>query len=254
MSNPLTDVILLTYNNANLLDRFFNCIYKHTKDFNLIIVDNGSKDNSVDLIKKTQKKEPNITLVEEQTNLGVAGGRNRGIKEGKAEYVICLDSDQFVGHNWLEELYLLHNKGFDTVGVDAWKMHPSTYKARPYHPILHCQNVFHSYTYVGGGGHLIPRKIFEELNYFDDFYSPMYYEDSDFYFQMTQKEYRTAWHYGAKIVHLGHQTGMKQRDFSPNVQFKKSYDYFVKKWFPYFPPRGNSLMLSRLCPEIFEKK
>jgi GT2 family glycosyltransferase len=255
MSHPITDIVVLTYNNSNILDRFLNCLYKNTSDFNLIIVDNNSSDNSVNHIKSFQRKETNITLLEEKTNHGVAGGRNIGIKAGTSEYVLCIDSDQFVLTScWLNELFMILNKGYDSVGVDAWEMRPSNYKASPYHPFKNCKNVHDGYTYVGGGGHLVPRKIFEELDFFDDNYSPAFWEDSDFGFKMSKKNYKTIWHYKQNIYHLGHQTLGKKINYSISDQFKKSRDYFIKKWYPYFPKKQNSLMLSKILPEIFKKE
>lgn len=231
MPNPMTDIILLTYNNVNLLDKFFNCIYKNTKDFNLIIVDNNSKDNSVDFIKKQQKKESNITLIEEQTNLGVAGGRNRGIKEGKAEYVICLDSDQFVGPNWLDELFIFIEKGFDYVGVDAWLLNNPKHP-RPYFPFKRIESPYHKFSYVGGGGCLMKRGIFEELGFYDEQFNPMYFEDPDAIYKALKSGYRIGCHFKHKIFHMQSKTKL---DFSRQNQFQVSYKKFKDKWFPYYP-------------------
>jgi hypothetical protein len=46
---------------------------------------------------------------------------------------------------------------------------------------------------------------------------------------------------------------IKYKDFSKIKQFQKNYEYFVKKWMPYFPPYGNMLLLERYVPEAFKK-
>ena len=246
------DIVVLVYNNETILRRFFEYLYKNTSDFNLIVVDNGSKDSSKQIVKQYQKKENNINIIQNSKNRGVAGGRNDGLKSGSAEYCCCLDSDQFVYFGWLEELFTIHEKGYTMVGVDAWQMHPPTYKMRPYFPKKRCQSKFDRFIYLGGGGTLTPRKIFEELNYFDENYNLMFFEDSDFSFAASKKGYKLMWHYGNKILHLGHQTIGK--DSSKTKYFQDSYRYFVKKWMPYFPQPVNALILERMLPEIFERK
>lgn len=254
-THPKTDIVVLTHNNASILDKFFSCIYKNTNNFNLIVVDNYSRDNSVSYTKHQKRKESNITLLEEKINHGVAGGRNIGIKAGSAEYVLCIDSDQFaMTPAWLDELFMILGKGYDSAGVDAWEMRPPNYMANPYFPWKHAKICCDNYTYVGGGGHLIPRKIFEEFDFFDENLNPAFFEDVDFQFNMSKKGYKSAWHYKPIIFHLGHQTLGKHIDYSVSKQFKKSHEYFIKKWNPYFPKKQNSLMLSRYLPEIFDRK
>jgi len=248
--HPMTDIVVLSYNNRKITEKCLIHLYKNTKNFHIYLVDNKSKDDTISFIKG--KNYDNLTLIENDKNSGVAGGRNIGVKAGNSEYVICLDNDQFATcPNWLHELFAIHEKGYDMVGVDAWEMHPPTYKMRPYFPKKRCETKFDKFSYVGGGGTLIPRKIFEEVDFFDDYYSPAYFEDSDFFFKASQSGYNAAWHFKNKILHLGHQTLGVQKDYSLNSQFQKSYKYFVEKWMPYFPRPGNSLLLERMIPELF---
>jgi O-antigen biosynthesis protein len=250
--HPLTDIVVLTHNHRRITERCVEFLYKNTSNFNLIIVDNNSSDNTVSYLKAI--KESNFTLIKNGTNRGVAGGRNDGIKASKAEYVICLDNDQYVNSGWLDSIFAILEKGFDSIGLDAWVLTPPNFRQRAYFPKKHCQTKFDKPTYVGGGGHLIPRKILEEFNFFDENYSPFFYEDSDLCFSMLKKGYRITWHYNNRVLHLGHQTGNKQRDFSLMDQFKKSYSYFVNKWYPYYPKPIDVLQLERILPEIFGAK
>lgn len=249
-THPVVDIVVLTYNNRKIIEKFLVHCYKSTRDFKLYVVDNNSKDNTVQFLRR--KKYKDLTLIENNENRGVAGGRNDGIKAGSSEYCLCIDDDQFVYPGWLEELFAIHHFGYSIVGVDAWQMHLPSYKMRPYWPKKRCETKFERFSYIGGGGTLVPRKLFEEVNYFDEYFIPMYWEDSDFYFAITQKGYNGAWNYGHKIAHLGHQTIGK--DSSKSKYFQKGYKYFVKKWMPYFPLPGNPLLLERALPEIFLRK
>lgn len=251
--HPITDVVVLTYNNWKLSETCFQHILKNTVDFNLIVVDNGSSDDTVANVKKLQKKHTNIILIENNENKGVAGGRNIGAQASNAEFILNLDNDQIPSEKfWLEEYYSIIEKcNVSMVGAEGWEMNsPSSLK--PYFPRKHCQIKFDKPSYIGGGGTIFSRQAFDKLGGFDEAYNPCYFEDPDFSFNLQKNNMKAMWHYQAKIRHIGHQTIGKQREYSPNVQFQKSYKYFVKKWNPYFPTPIDVLLLERWLPEVFK--
>ena len=231
--HPLTDIIVLCYNNRSILPSFLKHLYNNTTNFNLIFVDNNSQDDSVEFIKEQQEKHDNITVIRNQINRGVAGGRNDGIKAGKAEFVINLDSDQLpTKPNWLDELFVLIGKGFDFVGVEGWVLNPPTHPTLPYYPSKHCDNGYSKITYVGGGGCLMKRDVFEKLGYYDERFMFMYFEDPDIVLLALKNGYKVGWNWMHKILHLGSAT---KTNYHRQQQFQKSYKLFKEKWHPWFP-------------------
>ena len=92
--NPTVSVIIPTYNRAHLVDRAIQSVLNQTyKDFELIIVDDGSTDNTEDIIKEFQKKDERIKYIRHEENRGGSAARNTGIKAAKGEYIAFLDSD-----------------------------------------------------------------------------------------------------------------------------------------------------------------
>jgi len=221
-----TDIVVLTHNGLEFTKCCIHNIQKHTKNYTLIVVDNASSDDTIKYLKKQD-----VVLIENKTNRGVAGGRNDGLKSGTSEFCICLDNDQYVGEDWLEELFTFIHKGFDTCGVDAWQMNEPTHP-RAYIPRKHCQSKYDIPTYIGGGGHLIKRSILDEFNFFDEVFNPFYYEDSDLYFKLHKKGYKSFWNSKHKIKHVGNST---VTSFSRSQQFIKTHKIFKERWFPYFP-------------------
>jgi len=71
------DIILVSYNTAKYTQRAIQSVYDETKetDFNIIMVDNNSKDNSVELIAN---QFPQVEIIQTSANLGFAGGVNIG--------------------------------------------------------------------------------------------------------------------------------------------------------------------------------
>ena len=96
-------IIIPHHNGEELLHNCLQSLLNHIsiQDFEIIIVDNGSIDNSA---AKAKEKFPLINLLRSETNLGYSGGCNFGAKNAKGEYIIFLNNDTLHTKNWIEEL------------------------------------------------------------------------------------------------------------------------------------------------------
>ena len=109
--NPLISIVILNYNAGELLIDCINSILKSNyNNYEIILVDNKSKDNSHKLCKE---KFPEITLIENSKNLGYCEGNNVGIRTIKGEFVVVLNPDTIVEQNWLDELMKAYKKNGD---------------------------------------------------------------------------------------------------------------------------------------------
>jgi len=87
-------VIIPTYNRAHLVGRAIQSVLNQTyQDFELIIVDDASTDNTEDVIKEFQQKDNRIIYLKHDQNKGGSAARNTGIKISKGKYIAFLDSD-----------------------------------------------------------------------------------------------------------------------------------------------------------------
>ena len=104
---PKISLIIPVYNVQEYIEKALQSVVNQTfKDFEVIIVNDGSKDQSVEIVKKFIRKYDNFRLIN-QENQGLSGARNTGLKEAKGEYIAFIDSDDFIENNFLEELYNL---------------------------------------------------------------------------------------------------------------------------------------------------
>ena len=98
--NPTVSVIIPTYNRAHLISRAIKSVLNQTyQDFEVIVVDDGSTDNTEEVIKEFQKKDERIKYVRHEKNKGGSAARNTGIKAAKGKYIAFLDSDD----EWLSK-------------------------------------------------------------------------------------------------------------------------------------------------------
>ena len=96
--------IVPVYNTSKYLKKCLDSLVKQTfKDFEIIIVNDGSTDNSSNIISKYKDTYKNIKVVN-QKNEGLSMARNNGVKEANGEYLIFIDSDDYVEKNLLKEV------------------------------------------------------------------------------------------------------------------------------------------------------
>lgn len=111
MENRLVTVIVPVYNASEhirlCLDSVLNQTYKNIE---LILINDGSTDNSLKIIKKYQQQYPNIIKIINQKNSGVAAARNKGLEFAKGYYVMFSDNDDYMEPNYIET-YI--NSAFD---------------------------------------------------------------------------------------------------------------------------------------------
>lgn len=105
-------VIIPLYNKQNYIRRTLESVLAQTyTDFEVIVVNDGSKDNS--LLEARKVKDDRIRIIDKE-NGGVSSARNRGIQEAKNEWICFFDADDIMYPHCLEEYHKLHNLFSDT--------------------------------------------------------------------------------------------------------------------------------------------
>jgi glycosyltransferase involved in cell wall biosynthesis len=98
--NDLVSIIMPNYNCAKYIDETIQSVIAQTyTNWELLIVDDCSKDNSVEIIKSYQAKDDRIKLFINEKNSGAATSRNWALREAKGKWIAFLDSDDL----WLPE-------------------------------------------------------------------------------------------------------------------------------------------------------
>ena len=120
----LVSVIIPTFNRNKFIGRaVFSVLAQTFADFEVIIVDDGSTDNTEEIVTELCKQDSRIRYVRHEINKGAQAARNTGIRMSRGEYVAFLDSDDEITQNSLEvRLSALKNSNWDTALVygDVW--------------------------------------------------------------------------------------------------------------------------------------
>lgn len=171
-------------------DSLENLNYKNKE---IIFVDNGSYDKSVEF---TKKKYPYVNIIRYQKNLGYSKANNIGVSKAKGKYVVLLNVDTVVDKNWLLELVKVAEKSkkigivggiiyyYDDKNIVDFAGAYSNRYGETYHigMMIDDSKLFKREMksfYICGASLLFRRELFEKFRLFDPIYFA-YYEDVDF--------------------------------------------------------------------------
>ena len=100
--NPLVTIIIVNWNSRENLEDCLNSLFKISyKNYEVIVVDNGSTDDSVEFV---EKNFPKVIIVKSKVNLGFAGGNNLGFRKSQGRYILLLNNDTIVTSDFLSKL------------------------------------------------------------------------------------------------------------------------------------------------------
>ncbi|MBQ6143101.1 MAG: glycosyltransferase family 2 protein [Clostridia bacterium] len=103
--SPKISVLMPVYNCEKYLEKSLDSVLNQTfKDIELICVNDGSKDNSLEILKEYSKKDSRLVLID-QKNQGAAAARQNAINKAKGEYIAFVDADDIIAKNAYEISY-----------------------------------------------------------------------------------------------------------------------------------------------------
>lgn len=176
---PTVSIILPTYNRAHLLSRAIQSVLDQTyQDFELIIVDDGSTDNTEEIVKSFNDER--IKYIWQGENKGVSAARNTGIKMAKGKYIAFQDSDD----EWMPEKLEKQVRAFEAALPEVGIVYTGFFtvindKKRYITSIgvtLEEGDIFSTLlkgNFIGAPTILIKRECFERVGMFDDLFPPM---------------------------------------------------------------------------------
>ena len=237
----LTSIIVSTKNRCDALKVLFESVKKYTKDFEFIVVDDDSKDNTREWLAQHF-----IKRIENVKSVPVATAWNQGAEISKGEYLIFLNDDMLVTEGWLDEMKKMY-KSMPLVGSLAFKVYDdegniqsrghSFAGLQPYLPeedVLEIDYSDHPF---------VSKKIFERIGGFTA-YGQLYYEDAGFGLKLQSQGFKNYYNPKAVLIHqtIGLRTGTeedkKKRKYNEEVVQQQSKVSFFKVWTDYLNSRS----------------
>ena len=117
-------IIIPCYNVSKYINKCIDSVLNSTlKDIEVIVINDGSKDNTLDLLK--EYKDDRLIIIDKK-NEGVAAARNDGLKKATGEYISFIDSDDYIDENMYSDMYNKAKKNnLDLIACDALLIYPN---------------------------------------------------------------------------------------------------------------------------------
>lgn len=246
MSENLVSVIIVNWNGAKLLEVCLPSLKSQTyHNFEVIVVDNGSVDNSIEFLEKNYSDF--VKIIKNDDNLGFAKGNNIGIKAASGEFIITLNNDIQADRYLIEELtkparsdekigmcapkiYSFYNRDIiDSVGVNIYWDGMSRGRARLEKDVGQYDNQ-RNILIPSACTALYRKKMLDEIGLFDeDFFA--YCEDTDLGLRGRLAGWECILVPTAKAYHLYSSTGGKYSSFKA-FMVERNHVWVALKIFP----------------------
>ena len=173
---PLVSIVMPNYNRADLIGRAIrSCLKQTCRRFELIVVDDGSSDSSLDVVRGFD--DPRIALVVHERNRGVCPARNTGVGLARADWLLMLDSDAALFEDAVETLARKASQVSSDVGLILFRCQMDDGSLTPSDgPVAarwdYVAYLRHMQACIGGSRemlHCVRRSTFDEIRFPDNF-------------------------------------------------------------------------------------
>ena len=180
---PKVSVIVPIYNVEKYLEKCINSLLSQTlEDIQIILVNDGSKDNSGNIAKEYEQNNKDRVIYVEKENGGLSDARNYGLKYATGDFIAFLDSDDYIEKNAYEEMY---NKAIeenaDYVECDFIWEFPNKIRIDKQYPYKNKKEML-SFVRVVAWNKLIKRQLITDNNL--EFPKGLRYEDVEFTYKL----------------------------------------------------------------------
>ena len=236
---------ILNWDGKHLLEEFLPGVLDAAGSHQVVVVDTGSTDGSVEFVRS---RFPQVEVVCLDRNYGFSGGNNRGLEHVKTDVVVFLNNDMAVDRDFLAPLLTPFSDSAvfavasRIVAADPAKSRFETGKTRGrfesglfylWHDTIGddeemraAMNVF----WAGGGACAVDRRRFKSLGGFDLLYHPFYVEDADMSYQAWKRGWKSVLAPASRVVHKHRGTsGPRFGDLFVNNTTRRNHYLFVWK-------------------------
>lgn len=241
-------IIILNYNVRYFLELCLKSVNAAIEniDAEVIIVDNNSRDESCKMVKELF---PEFKLIENRENLGFSKGNNIGVAQAKGEYICILNPDTVVAEDTFIKLLKFSDQQAN-IGIVGCKLIdgkgqflPESKRNVPVVRVAFQKMIGNSVYYYAnhlkvdeigkveilvGAIMLMPKKVFNEVNCFDEDYF-MYGEDIDLSYKVLKAQYDNYYFGDTSIAHFKGESTLKDKTYAK--RFFSAMQTFYKKHF-----------------------
>ncbi|MCK9281750.1 MAG: glycosyltransferase [Melioribacteraceae bacterium] len=239
---PKVSIIIITYNQYEYSAKCISSLFKYTHEsFEVIVVDNASKDDSANKINKDFN---GIHVISNKENRGFPKAVNQGIAEAKGDYILILNNDTVVTAGWLERMIeaaesdpkigivgpisnevsgLQKDNDAKYETIEEMSQYAGKVKEKNAGELFNFPRVAFLCT-------LIKREVINEIGGLDERFSPGNYEDDDFCLRTQMAGYKTVIAKDVFIHHFGSKSFKANGIEAYKERLNINREIFIDKW------------------------
>lgn len=253
-------IVIPVFNALQYLIPCIESVRKHTKDFELLLVDDVSSDGSREYVCYQSQHFENTHTLLHQKNVGFSQSCNTGIQSSKSDFIILLNSDTVVTPGWadsLHETFSRSEKDFNlnrvgmvgpvsnyAGGEQGIQFDKYSLDQLDSSCLDHRKTFKHSMQITGflsGFCVMIRRKVFDEIGYFDDRFHIGFWEDNDFCLRAQLAGWSLIIDYSTFIHHHG-SASFRNLPLNPDYLLKSNQMKFFEKYYSSDPKKLVSII------------
>lgn len=235
-------IVVPNYNGEEILKKNLPVLLKSVENnkIEVIIADDCSEDDSIDVIEKFIKENKNLKLVKSEKNKGFSTNVNKGVKASSGDIVVLLNTDVIANNTFLDPLIghfsdesvfavgcLNESVEGDKIvlrgrGIGKWEKGFLVHSAGDFEKT--------NTLWISGGSGAFRKKIWDKLGGLDEVYDPFYWEDIDISYRAQRVGYKTLFEKRSVVRHE-HEKGAIKSKYSKAQVKKIAYrNQFIFVW------------------------
>ncbi|MFH1624074.1 MAG: glycosyltransferase [Pseudomonadota bacterium] len=243
----IVSIVILTYNQLEYTEKCIESILRYTKEpYELIFVDNGSTDGTVEYLKTVQSSEfrvQSIRIIENTSNRGFAAGNNQGIGAARGDYILLLNNDIIVTDGWLQEM-IRGAESDPKIGIvgpmSNYVSGPQLDREAKYSNIEEMQAYARNFAHKNKGRWLefdrmvgfcmlIKREVLDKIGLLDERFGSGNFEDDDLCLRAERAGYKMMICGNVFVHHFGSRSFVGN-NIDYTAQLEKNKEVFLEKW------------------------
>jgi len=202
MKNNKLSIVIPTFNGLSLLKKHLPQVIKYSPaGTEIIIVDDGSIDNTVDWLKNDY---PAVICIHNPKNLGFTKSVNKAVSQVSSDFFLLLNNDVAVTKDYLSSA-LKYFEDPNIFAVTLNETHSSwpviTYSGKLNYTRAEDKSKAYYSGWASGGSAIFRTNVWRDLGGFDDIYSPGYWEDIDIGYRAWKAGYSIVWDPKSQVIH-----------------------------------------------------
>jgi len=236
----MTSIVILSFNTVSLTKLCIDSIRKYTErgTYEIIVVDNASKDSSVEWLKK----QSDIRLIKNDWNAGFSAGCNQGMELAEGSEILLLNSDTIVTPNWLANMRtaLYSHADVGAVGCMTNYSINGQQMEGPYEDIDGLEKFAEGFNksdsskwqrklLLIGFCFLIKREVYEKIGPMDEIFTPGNFEDDDYSLRIWQAGYEMLLCKDTYIHHFGNASFISGKSHAERYEKAEKYNELIAR-------------------------